>query len=98
MNNTYQMLKQNDRRWVDLKINRKNGEAYAPSAAYYEVRGHEKQNVVVPMSQASIVQNSVTAFITETVTVSAADYDIHWQIRKNGNTNYHCTRLLVTEC
>ena len=98
MDRTYQTLKQNDRRWVDLKINRKNGEAYAPSAAFYEVRGHEKQNVVVPSTPASVNFNRVTAFINETVTVSAADYDIHWQLEKNGSIHYHCTRLLVTEC
>ena len=50
------------------------------------------------MASASVNQNRVTAFINETVTVSAADYDIHWQLEKNGNTHYHCTRLLVTEC
>jgi hypothetical protein len=83
---------------VDLNINRKTGEAYVPSGAAFEVRGHEKQNIVVPRTNAGITFNKVSAFITETVTASAGDYDIHWEIRKNGDTNYHCTRLLVVEC
>lgn len=100
MDRTYQELTQNDKRWVDLKINRKTGVAYVPSAAYYEVVGHEKQNSVVPETVATINenQNRVSAFITETVTASAGDYDIIWRIRKNGNENFHCTRLLVNEC
>ena len=83
---------------MDLNINRKTGEAYVPSGANFEVRGHEKQNIVVPSTNAGITFNKVSAFITETVTASAGDYDIHWEIRKNKNTNYHCTRLLVVEC
>lgn len=98
MDRTYQELTQNDRRWVDLRINRNTGVAYSPSGAYYEVRGHEKQNIVVPQTVATINENRVSAFITETVTASAGDYDILWEIRKEGNTNYHCTRLLVSEC
>ena len=98
MDRTYQELTQNDRRWVDLKINRSTGEAYAPSAAYYEVKGTQRKNIVVPRTVATVNQNRVSAFITETVTASAAEYDLIWEIRKNQNTDYHCTRLLVNEC
>lgn len=98
MDRTYQELTQNERRIVDLNINRKTGMAYTPSGGSYEVVGHEKQNIVVPLTPAVVLYNRVSAYITETVTASAGDYDIKWQIRKNKNTNYHCTRLLVTEC
>lgn len=98
MDRTYQELTKNDKRWVDLKINRDTGEAYIPSAAYYEVKGTEKQNLVVPRSVATIGNNRISAFMTETVTASAAEYDLIWEIRKNQNKNYHCTRLLVNEC
>ena len=98
MDRTYQTLNKNDRRFVDLNIDRKNGEAYVPSGASFEVRGHEKHNLVVPRTTATITFNKASALITETVTASAGDYDIHWEIRKNGNKNYHCTRLLVVEC
>jgi len=98
MDLTYQELNKNDRRWIDLKINRQTGEAYAPSAAYYEVRGHDRQNVLIPKTQATISNNKISARITETITASAGDYDIRWEIFKEGNKNYHCTRLLVNEC
>jgi hypothetical protein len=98
MNRTYQELTQNDKRWVKLSITRNNGEAYPPSAAYFEVKGTDKQNMVVPRTMASVDGNTVSAKITETVTVSAAEYDLVWEIQKDGNTNFHCTRLLVDTC
>ena len=98
MDLTYQEINYNDIRWVDLKVNKNNGEPYSPSAAYYEVRGHDNQNVVIPKTLATINNNKVSAKITQTVTASAGDYDIVWEIHKEGNTNYHCTRLLVNEC
>lgn len=104
MDRTYQELTQNDRRIVDLNINRKTGVAYTPSGASFEVVGHEKQNSVVPLTPATVLYNRVSAFITETVTASAGDYDIKWEIRKETAKgiptikNYHCTRLLVIEC
>jgi hypothetical protein len=98
MDLTYQELQLNDRRWIDLKINRKTGLPYSPSAANYTVRGTENQNVVVPEQVATVNANVLSAKITETVTASAAEYDIIWEIFKDGDKNYHCTRLLVNEC
>jgi len=98
MNRTYQELTQNDKRWVKLNITRDTGEAYAPSAAYFEVKGTDKQNIIVPRTPANVNGNQISAKITETVTVSAAEYDLVWEIEKGGNTNFHCTRLLVDIC
>ena len=98
MDRTYQELTQNDRRWLTLSITRDNGEAYAPSAANYEVKGRAKQNVLIPNTPASINGNKISARITETVTVSAAEYDVIWEVKKDGDTNFHCTELLVEEC
>lgn len=98
MDRTYQELTVNDRRFLDLNINRRNGEAFPPSGAFYSVVGHEKQNPVQARAVASINYNKVTGLITETVTASAGDYDILWEIRKDGASYYHCTSLLVTEC
>lgn len=98
MDNTYQELTQNDKRWIKLNITRDNGEGYAPSAANYMVRGADKENTLVPSTPATINGNQISAKITETITVSAAEYDIIWEVKKDGNTNFHCTRLLVEEC
>lgn len=98
MDRTYQELTQNDKRWVRLTITRNNGEAYAPSAANYEVKGTEKQNTLIPSTPASIDGNEISARITETITASAAEYDLIWEVKKDRDTNYHCTRLLVNEC
>lgn len=97
MDRTYQELTQNDRRWVKLTITR-NDEAYAPSAANYEVKGSLKQNTLIPSTPASINGNEISARITETITASAAEYDLIWEVKKDGDTNYHCTNLLVNEC
>lgn len=98
MDRTYQELTLNDKRWLRINITRDNGEAYAPSAANYEVRGTLKQNVIIPSTPATINGNKISARITETITASAAEYDLIWEIRKNGDINYHCTSLLVEEC
>ena len=98
MDRTYQELTQNSRKWVDLTINRDTGVAYAPSAAWYTVQGALKENVIVPRTPATVNENKLSAHITETVTASAAEYDLIWEIHKNQNVNYHCTRLLVEKC
>lgn len=98
MDITYQELHLNDRRWIDLTINRDTGLPYAPSAATYFIRGHDNQNTIVSETQATINGNVLSAKVTETITASAAEYDLVWKIEKEGNTDYHCTRLLVNEC
>ena len=98
MDRTYQELTQYDKRWVRISITRDSGEEYAPSAANYEVRGRAKQNVLIPSTPASINGNKVSARITETITVSAAEYDLIWEVKKDGDINFHCTELLVEEC
>ena len=98
MDRTYQELTLNDKRWLRINITRDNGELYAPSAANYEVRGSLKQSVIIPSTPATINGNKISARITETITASAAEYDLIWEIRKDGDINYHCTELLVEEC
>jgi hypothetical protein len=98
MDRTYQELTLNDRRWIKINITRDNGEAYAPSAANYEVRGSLKQNILIPSTPATINGNQISARLTETITASAAEYDLIWEVRKDGDINFHGTELLVEEC
>lgn len=98
MDNTYMELSTNDRSTIQLNIWKSTGVKFSPSAAYYEVKGAERDNVIVSKSSASIDINKVYFKITESVTSSAALYDVHWELHKDGgDVINHCTKLLVTE-
>lgn len=95
---TYIELRKNDKKQVQISIWRSTGSQFIPSAAFYEVKGSRKDNVIVSRSSASIDNNKVYALITPTVTASAAEYDINWELRKDdGSVNNHCTKLLVLD-
>lgn len=95
---TYIELCKNDKQTVQINVWRDTGESITPSAAYYEVKGSEKDNVIVPKSEAGIAGNEVYALITTTVTASASEYDIYWELRKfDGDVANHCTKLLVID-
>lgn len=97
MDKTYQELELNSKQTVGVKIWDKNGEEFYPSGAYYTVKGTEKQNTVVSRRQASVNGNRVYTQIGLSVTTSAAEYDLLWEIRKDKVTSkkFHCTKLLV---
>ena len=99
---TYLELCKNDKKTVQISVWRDTGEKLSPSAAYYEVKGSEKDNVVVPRSQAQISNppnyNQIYTQIGPTVTASAAEYDIYWEVHTDdGDQTNHCTKLLVID-
>ena len=99
---TYLELCKNDKKTVQISVWRDTGEKLSPSAAYYTVKGSEKDNTIVSRSQAQIAnapnQNQVYTQIGPTVTASAAEYDIYWEINTNdGDKANHCTKLLVID-
>ena len=97
---TYIELCKNDIKTVSIDIWKDTGVQLIPSAAYYEVKGSAKDNVIVQRTQASIVvnDNRVYTKIGTSVTASAAEYDIYWEIHKDdGDVFHHCTKCLVIE-
>jgi hypothetical protein len=99
MDRTYIQLCTNDKTTIQLNIWRKTtGEPFSPSGAYYTVKGSIKNNIVVPKTLARNHENEVWATITQTVTASAAEYDVLWELHRydRGITN-HCTKLIVVD-
>lgn len=97
MDNTYQELSLHDRRTIELTIWKDDGEPFYPSGASYEVKGTKKQTTIVPKGPASVNLNRVYTQVGLSVTASAAEYDVLWEIRKDGDIHYHCTKLLVND-
>jgi len=97
--NTYIELNQNNKSTVQLNIYRQStGEPFSPSGAYVEIRGAEKDNIVVAKKPASVSNNQVWTTITQTVTASAAEYLLEWEIHRfDGDITNHYTKVLVIE-
>jgi hypothetical protein len=93
---THQELALNDRRNVELTAYTTTGDEFLPSGASYLIR-NLKHSTVIPLTSAYVNRNKIHTQIPLTVTASAGLYEILWEIRKNGETFYHCTRLLVNE-
>lgn len=96
---TYIELCKNNKSTLQLNLWRKsNGEPFYPSGAYYSVNGSDKNNSLISKSSANVYENHVWATITNTITASAAEYDLIWEIhRYDGNINNHCTKILVID-
>ena len=96
---TYIELNKNDVDTIQLSMWRKTtGNPYSPSGAFYTVKGAAKDNTIISRTQTGQNSNTISADITTTVTSSAAEYDIHWEIYKNnGGIKNHYTKLLVLD-
>jgi len=96
---TYIELCKNDKATIQINMWKKTtGTPFYPSGAFYTVKGALKDNVVVPKSSARNYRNEVWATITQTVTASAALYDVYWEIhRTDGDITNHCTKLNVSD-
>lgn len=96
--NTYQDLNLNDIKTVQITVYRDTGEPYAPSGAYFKVNGSLKDNPIIPRTPANVDSNKVYTQIGTTITASAGEYDLIWEIRKEGgDVAFHCTKVLVNE-
>jgi hypothetical protein len=95
---TYIELCKNDIPTVQINVWRDNGEPLTPSGAYYAIKGSKKDNIIVPRSPASIDGNKVYTQVGLTVTASAAEYDLYWELQKDGgDVANHCTKVLVID-
>jgi len=96
---TYIELSRNNKSTVQLNVwNRSTGEAFYPSGAYYQIKGSIKDNVLVSRSAARVYKNQIWTTVTQTITASAAEYDLYWEIHRNdGDITNHCTKILVTD-
>lgn len=96
---TYMELCKNDKATIQINIWKKTtGSPFYPSGAYVTVKGALKDNVVVPKTLARNYKNEVWTTITQTVTASAALYDVYWEIhRSDGDITNHCTKLNVSD-
>jgi len=99
MARTYIEVCKDDKATIQLNIWKKTtGGSFSPSGAYYTVKGADKNNIIVPKALARNYQNQVWATITQTVTSSAAEYDLYWELhRHDGDITNHCTKLLVVD-
>ena len=96
---TYIELCRGDRSTVQINIWKKTtGSPFYPSGAYYTVKGSAKDNTIIPKTLARNYKNEVWATITQTVTLSAALYDLYWELhRHDGDITNHCTKLNVVD-
>lgn len=95
---TYIELCKNDIPTVQINIWKDNGDLVSPSAAYYEVKGSRKDNIIISRSSATVNSNQVYTQLGLSVTASAAEYDIYWEIHKSGgDVANHCTKVLVVD-
>jgi len=96
---TYIELCKNNKTTVQINVfKRDTGEPFSPSGAFYTVKGSIKDNILIPKTPASVDQNQVWATITQSITASAAGYDIYWEIhRYDGDITNHCTKALVSD-
>lgn len=94
---TYIELCKNNKSTLELNLwRRSTGEPFSPSGAYYSVKGSEKDNILIPKSLANVNENKVWATLTSSITASAAEYDVYWEIhRYDGDITNHCTKVLV---
>lgn len=100
MDYTYIELKKNNKSTIQINLSKRDtGYPFYPSGAYYQVRGSLKNNVLIPRTAARVYRNQMWTTITQSITSSAAEYDLMWEIhRHDGDITNHCTKLLVTEC
>jgi hypothetical protein len=96
---TYIELNKNNKSTIQINVyDRATGQPFYPSGAYYIVKGTRKDNTIISRSAAKVHQNHVWTTITQTITASAAEYDIIWEIhRTDGDITNHCTKVLVVD-
>ena len=95
---TYIELCQNDIPTVQINVWRNDGTSITPSAAFYEVKGSARDNVIISRSPATINGNQVYTQLSLSVTASASEYDLYWELHKDGgDVANHCTKVLVID-
>lgn len=98
-NKTYMEVCKNDKPTIQINVwDRSTGNPFYPSGAYYQIKGSIKDNILISKTSASVNKNQIWTTITQSITSSAAEYDLLWEIHKNdGSITNHCTKVLVVE-
>lgn len=96
---TYMELCKNNKSTIQINAwDQRTGQPFNPSGAYYQVNGSRKDNVLISKSPAQVYQNQIWATITQSITVSATEYDLLWEIHGfDGTITNHCTKVLVVD-
>lgn len=97
---TYIEICKNSKSTIQLEIsNRSTGSPFdSILSASYSIRGSAKDNLLIPKTPANNYENQVWATITQTITASAANYDLYWEIHRiDGDITTHCTKVLVSD-
>lgn len=94
--NTYQSFYVNEDRALQITINDQDGNPFAPSAAWAQVRT-DTGTIVIAEQPAMVVGSSVNTLIGTTVTANAGEYKVIWRMAYGGHTYSHVTILTVQE-
>ena len=94
--NTYQSFYQNEDRALEIDINDQDGNDFAPSAAWAQVRT-DKGVTVIAEQPAMVAGSSIRTLIGPTVTATVGEYKVIWRVAYGGHTYYHITILEVQE-
>lgn len=92
---TYQSLKENEERYIELKLYDKDNLSFSPSAASMSIYNTEDELIESPTC--TITNNIIKGKITVLTTSLPGIYHIIWTIQKNGNIYKHKTILQVFE-
>jgi len=99
MDKTYIELNKNDKPTVQINAWTTDGNSFSPSAAYYTIYGARKNNELISKTPATVSSNHISARLELSITASASEYEINWELHKNGgDIIHHCTEVLVKEC
>lgn len=93
---TYQSMYQNEIRALQIEIDDDDGQDFAPSAAYVQVKDSSGSTVVAEQA-ALVLNNTIATLIGTTVTATVGEYKIIWRILHSNHTYYHITILTVQE-
>jgi hypothetical protein len=93
---TYQAFYQNENRALQITMNDQDGNSWAPSGGYVQVK-NSSGTVVVAEQAASVSSNTVSTIIGTAVTATVGKYQIIWRLLRSGYTFYHVTELEVLE-
>ena len=96
MSTTYQSFYVNEDRALEITINDQDGNDFAPSAAWAQVRT-DTGTIVIAEQSAMVVGNQIRTIIGTTVTATAGEYKVIWRITYGGHTYFHITILEVQE-
>ena len=94
--NTYQSFYVNEDRALEITINDQDGNDFAPSAAWAQVRTNTG-TIVIAEQSAMVAGSSISTLIGTIVTANAGEYKVIWRVAYGGHTYYHITILEVQE-